>query len=83
MDATLWNVGSIFLALAAWIFPAAGLFRSVKRKDSGELLWAVASFAACGVSLCMQQHFKDGAFYFDLGRMMAQVRSFTWESTLS
>lgn len=59
MDATLWNVGSIFLALAAWIFPVAGLFRSLKRKDSGELLWAVASFAVCGVSLCMQLYYQE------------------------
>ena len=59
MDATMWNVGSIFLALAAWIFPVAGLLRSLKRKDPKELLWSVASFAACGMSLCMQLYYQE------------------------
>ena len=39
--------------------PGGGTVQKSEKKRFGELLWAVASFAACGVSLCMQLYYQE------------------------
>ena len=57
--AGLLNLGSLILGLVSWLLPIASLLRRSKQAESGRAIYLFLSFAACSISLLLQQYYND------------------------